>query len=170
MHTVQRCGLLLPMFRGAALCQCVCVHAVCRENFVKFGHVLFELCKRTDKHARKQTQAYSSQYFAPAMEHDKHKHIVCQLYSIYCMFAFVIEGFGVYVSVHLKVTVCFIPPALYGCETRYFNRNDYLCWSSYSFRRGEAKGGSRGLSPPQPLKLAPQTRRTDCEYKILSSH
>ena len=88
------------------------------------------------------------------MEHDKHKHIVCQLYSIYCMFAFVVEGFGVYVSVHLKVTVCFIPPALYGCETRYLNRNDYLCWSSYSFRRGEAKGGSRGLSPPT-IKISP---------------
>jgi len=40
----------------------------CTENFVKYGHVVFEICERTDKQIDRRTDVYtnarSSQYFA----------------------------------------------------------------------------------------------------------
>ena len=42
-------------------------HVMCTENFVKFLHVVFEICERTDRQTDPQThiQTRWSQYFAP---------------------------------------------------------------------------------------------------------
>jgi len=66
---------------------------------------------QTDKRTTKQT--YSSQYCAPLrfycapcvfLSSDETRQTVVLDYSIWWMFAFVLEGFGIHVSIRLKVT------------------------------------------------------------------
>ena len=45
-------------------------HAACVENFVKCGHVVFEICERTD-FVQTDIQTRSSQYFAPYRRRSK---------------------------------------------------------------------------------------------------
>ena len=91
--------------------------AICsmHKKLVKFGYVVLELCKRTDKQTNKQT--YSSQYSTPLrfygapcvfLSSDRTRSAYCLPVvldcSIWLMFAFVMEAFEIYVSVHLKLT------------------------------------------------------------------
>ena len=97
-----------PLYENTTLCRKPEIHdisqrlptrtepgpnAACTKNLVKFGYVVLELYKRTDRQTNRQvnrqthyntSHPYGSTahhvYSSAAMEHDK--HIVCQLYSI----------------------------------------------------------------------------------------